>query len=83
MSDKKRFSINVESMIEDKKEVFTFSGPGKAPLGLIYDASHRVLVEVAAIIKKHADETLKKNKDGNAPTVQVSEKDTEASSEKK
>lgn len=58
----KRFSINIETLIGDKKEIFTFSGPEKASLGLIYDAAYRVLDEVSKIIKNKTDAFVKQQK---------------------
>lgn len=65
----KRFNINVESGkdAEGNSQLFTFSGPEKASLGLIYDAIHRVMMEVVAILQKRAEELKPKT---------VEEKDT-------
>ena len=54
----KRFTFNVDSG-KDKDGnpvLFTFSGPEKAPLGLIYDASHRIMMEIISFIQKRAED---------------------------
>jgi len=59
----KRFNFNVESGLDKNgnKILFTFSGPEKSSLGLIYDAAHRVLMEVSAIIQKRAEDLKPKS----------------------
>ena len=54
----KRFTINVDSGMgeADDKQLFSFSGPEKASLGLIYDAIHRIMMEVISIIQKRGED---------------------------
>jgi hypothetical protein len=62
-ADSKRFSINIETLIGESKETFSFSGPEKASLGLIFDSAHRVLVEISKIIKNKTDSFVKEHKE--------------------
>lgn len=57
-TEKKRFTINIDS---GNGNIFTFSGPEKSSLGLIYDASHRIMMEVISILHKRADDLKTKN----------------------
>ena len=54
----KRFNINVDSGKdpEGNPMLFSFSGPESASLGLIYDASHRVLMEIISFLQKRAED---------------------------
>ena len=54
----KRFTINVDSGKDEagNKQSFIFTGPEKASLGLIYDAAHRIMMEVISILQKRAEE---------------------------
>jgi len=54
----KRFTINVDSGTDESgnKKVFSFSGPENASLGLIYDAVHRIMLEVISILQKRAED---------------------------
>jgi len=56
----KRFEIKIDVVVNNKKEVFSFTGPESASLGLVYDASHKVLTEIARVITKKTDEMFKK-----------------------
>lgn len=83
-SKPKRFNINVNSGkdADGNETLFTFSGPEKASLGLIYDAIHRIMMEVISILQRRAEELRPKSE--NDTTVETaSVKDIEVKEDKK
>ena len=79
--EEKRFAINVDSGVdgEGKKVLFSFSGPEKAPIGLIYDAVHRILMEVSVIIQKRSEVLKPKQADTSVADTSIVEEVVEAS----
>ena len=73
--EEKRFAINVDSGVdgEGKKVLFSFSGPEKAPIGLIYDAVHRILMEVSVIIQKRSEVLKPKQADTSVADTSVAD----------
>ena len=79
VEEEKRFTINVDSGTDEEgnKKLFSFSGPEKASLGLIYDAVHRIMMEVISILQKRAEE-LKPKKADDIDVSKEENKDTRA-----
>ena len=57
------FSFNIKSGDLE----FLFSGPKAASIGIIYDVAHRLLLEIASIASKRAEDMV--IKDGEADPV--------------
>ena len=71
----KRFTINVDSGSDEEgnKKLFSFSGPENASLGLIYDAVHRIMLEVISILQRRAEE-LKPRKEEDVKSEDEADK---------